>query len=455
MTPKEEGVLRIAGGQGFYGDAPGPLADVLTEEPDYVCLEALAELTLAILAKDRARDESLGYTRDLPLYLLQLLPALLDGRTRVITNAGGINPVGALAFLKQAAARFGLTGLTVALVTGDDLRGRPELLPPEWPAPAELAFASAYLGARPIVEALAGGAQLVITGRVADAALFLAPLVHEHGWGWDDADLLAAGTVVGHLLECSGQSTGGNHAGRWWDVPDPWRFGFPLADVGSRRDRDDLQAGGRGRRGQLRHRAPAAALRGRRPDRLPLAGRGGRHDQRAAGRPRRRPRARARRARPAGDGSLQGRGRDRATAGRRTSRSRSAGPTPPPRRWRPRDLARKRIAVAGLALEDWHVERFGVDALHGHAAAATAGLARDATTARRRSSCGWRGAPPTARPASRSRATSCPLALSGPPPGSTSATRSRPRASELLRILTTTVPRDPIDAGVRVQLEQL
>ena len=118
------------------------------------------------------------------------------------------------------------------------------------------------------------------------------------------------------------------------------------------------------------------------------------------------------------------------------------------------DLARKRIAVAGLALEDWHVERFGVDALHGHAAAATAGLrASDHGPAEVVLRMAWRTADrETCEQVARHIV---PLALSGPPPGSTSATRSRPRASELLRILTTTVPRDPIDAGVHVQLEQL
>ncbi len=453
MTPKEEGVLRIAGGQGFYGDAPGPLADVLTEEPDYVCLEALAELTLAILAKDRARDEALGYTRDLPLYLLQLLPALLDGRTRVITNAGGINPVGALAFLKQAAARFGLTGLTVALVTGDDLRGRPELLPPEWPAPAELAFASAYLGARPIVEALAGGAQLVITGRVADAALFLAPLVHEHGWGWEDADLLAAGTVVGHLLECSGQSTGGNHAGRWWDVREPWRFGFPLADVapdGTATIFKPEVAGGEVSfdtvRQQLLYEVgdPTAYLS---PDvvadmtsvQLDELG-----DDRV--------RVHGVRGRPAtGRYKVVGAQRDGWAADLTLA---FGWPDAAAKALAAADLARKRIAVAGLALEDWHVERFGVDALHGHAAAATAGLrASDHGPAEVVLRMAWRTA--DRESCEQVARHIVPLALSGPPPGSTSATRSRPRASELLHILTTTVPRAPVDAAVRVQLEQL
>jgi hypothetical protein len=169
----------------------------------------------------------LGYTRDLPLYLQQAMPYILDGRTRFITNAGGINPVAAGRAVVGAARSLGVSGLKVATVVGDDVRGRAS----ELGLPDDALFASAYLGARPIVEALDGGAQVVITGRVADASLFLAPLVHEFGWAWDDWDRLAAGIVVGHLLECSGQVTGGNYSGRWWQNPDPTRIAFPIGSV--------------------------------------------------------------------------------------------------------------------------------------------------------------------------------------------------------------------------------
>src|SRR5205807_5313611 len=126
-----------------------------------------------------------------------------------------------------AARWLGVSGVKVATVVGDDVRGRAS----ELGLPDDALFASAYLGARPIVEALDAGAQVVITGRVADASLFLAPLVHELGWAWDDWDRLAAGVVVGHLLECSGQVTGGNYSGRWWENPDPVRIAFPIAEV--------------------------------------------------------------------------------------------------------------------------------------------------------------------------------------------------------------------------------
>ena len=219
--------VRLGGGQGFYGDGHDPVVDVLRAGVDYLVCEALAELTLAILQKDRQKDESLGYTRDLPLYLRAALPYVADGRTRFITNAGGINPVAAGRAVVETLKAAGATGLTVATVVGDDVRMHANALG----LPDDVLFANAYLGARPIVEALAQGANVVVTGRVADASLFLAPLVHEHGWDWDDWDRLAAGIAIGHLLECSGQVTGGNYSGTWWDDPDPLRKAFPIATV--------------------------------------------------------------------------------------------------------------------------------------------------------------------------------------------------------------------------------
>src|SRR3954466_14498721 len=197
--------VRIAGGQGFYGDTPKAVQGLLDDGIDYLCLEALAELTLAILAKDRARDETLGYTRDLPRYLAAAFPAVLDGRTRVITNAGGINPAAAAHAAKETAKRMGVSGIRIATVLGDDLLGGVDhvraatssgLANMETGAafdtmPADPLFFAAYLGAFPIAEALSQGADIVITGRVADAALFLAPLIHEHGWKRDDWDRLA------------------------------------------------------------------------------------------------------------------------------------------------------------------------------------------------------------------------------------------------------------------------
>jgi hypothetical protein len=221
------GTVRLGGGQGFYGDGHEPVGALLEAGVDYLICEALAELTLAILQKDRQRDEALGFTRDLPLYVSQALPWLLDGRTKLVTNAGGINPIAAGRAVVDVLRTAGASGLTVATVVGDDVRPHAA----ELGLPEGALFANAYLGARPIAEALAQGADIVVTGRVADASLFVGPLVHEHGWAWDDWDRLAAGVVVGHLLECSGQVTGGNYSGRWWENARPTVVGFPIGEV--------------------------------------------------------------------------------------------------------------------------------------------------------------------------------------------------------------------------------
>ncbi|MEJ7585153.1 MAG: acyclic terpene utilization AtuA family protein [Acidimicrobiales bacterium] len=219
--------VRLGGGQGFYGDGHGPLADLLGSGLDFLVCEALAELTLAILQKDRQRDEAAGYTRDLPLYVHEALPWIVDGRTRLVTNAGGINPLAAGRAVEGALRAAGADAVKVATVVGDDVRP----IASELGLPDDALFANAYIGARPIVEALDAGADIVVTGRVADASLFLAPLIHAYGWAADDWDHLAAGVVVGHLLECSGQVTGGNWSGPWWENADPLRIGFPIADV--------------------------------------------------------------------------------------------------------------------------------------------------------------------------------------------------------------------------------
>ncbi|MFM7069296.1 MAG: acyclic terpene utilization AtuA family protein, partial [Actinomycetes bacterium] len=226
-APAAVSTVRIGGGQGFYGDGKIGLGPLLDAGVDFLVCEALAELTLAILAKDRLRDESLGWTRDLPAYVGAALPWLIDGRTRLITNAGGIHPVAAARAVIEWLRRNGGAGLRVATVVGDDLRPHAGALD----LPADTVFAAAYLGAAPVVRALDLRADIVITGRVADASLFLAPLVHAFGWGWSDWDRLGAGVTVGHLLECSTQVTGGNYSGAWWSHGDFTRPGLPIAEV--------------------------------------------------------------------------------------------------------------------------------------------------------------------------------------------------------------------------------
>ncbi|MEO7022189.1 MAG: acyclic terpene utilization AtuA family protein [Ktedonobacteraceae bacterium] len=236
--------VRIAGGLGFYGDSWQPIkASIERGNVQYVASDHLAELTLAILQKDRQRDPNLGYTRDLVPMLLDLLPLAMPRGVKFVLNAGGLNPLAAREVLLNALKKYGLK-LKVGVVLGDAMLDHLDELQRAGASLAhmdtgaeistvreKLLFASAYLGARPIVEALDAGADIVLTGRVADAALFLAPMVHEFGWQWDEWDKLAQGIVVGHLLECSGQATGGNFGGDWRALPDLAHIGYPIAEV--------------------------------------------------------------------------------------------------------------------------------------------------------------------------------------------------------------------------------
>ena len=254
--------VRIGAGQGFYGDTPdGAVAVAERGEVAYICCDALAELTMAILQKDRLRDPNGGFARDLASFMHELLPVARHNGIRIITNAGGMNPRAAAAAVREVAAELGIDGLRVATVSGDDVTSRLDELRGagvelrNMDTGADLAtirdrvvFAVAYLGARPIVDALEAGADVVVTGRVADASLFVAPMVHELGWGWDDWDRLAAGVVLGHLMECSGQATGGNFSGDWWNIPDLDRIGYPVCEVsedGSALLTKPAQTGGR------------------------------------------------------------------------------------------------------------------------------------------------------------------------------------------------------------------
>jgi hypothetical protein len=243
--------IRIGAGLGFYGDNWEPVAASIERGAvNFIASDHLAELTLAILQKDRQRDPTLGYARDLVPMLLRLWPLMHARGVRFVCNAGGLNPPGAAQALLAAFAAKGLTA-RVAVVTGDDVL--PQLIddaaPPDdfahlftsEPVTSvrdRLVFANAYLGAAPIVAALDAGAEIVITGRVADAALFLGPIAHSLGWSITsrapaDLDRLAQGLTVGHLLECSGQGSGGNFGsqGGWQAIPDLAHIGYPIAEV--------------------------------------------------------------------------------------------------------------------------------------------------------------------------------------------------------------------------------
>lgn len=253
--------VRIAGGLGFYGDSWRPIrASIERGNVQYVASDHLAELTLAILQKDRQRDPALGYTRDLVPMLADLLPLALPRGIKFILNAGGLNPLAARETLLAALKKFGVR-LKVGVVLGDSVMEQLDALQAAGVSLAHmdtgediatvrdrLLFASAYLGARPLVEALDAGADIVLTGRVADAALFLAPMVYELGWRWDEWNKLAQGIVVGHLLECSGQATGGNFGGDWRSIPDLAHIGYPIAEVWENGDALITKAPGTGGR---------------------------------------------------------------------------------------------------------------------------------------------------------------------------------------------------------------
>lgn len=237
-------VLRIASGQGFWGDLQrAPIDQARLGPIDVLVMDYLAEVTMSILQKQKLRDPAAGYARDFVEVVTELAPDVAEKRFKIISNAGGVNPEGCARAIVEGARARGVTGLKVAVVTGDDLLDRldeilaagAELRHMETGEPFtairdQIVSANAYLGAQPIAEALARGADIVVTGRTTDTGLTLAPLVHRFGWAWDDYDKMAAGTVAGHILECGAQSSGGNFTD-WHTVPDLARVGFPIAEV--------------------------------------------------------------------------------------------------------------------------------------------------------------------------------------------------------------------------------
>lgn len=238
-------MVRIASGQGFWGDLQRAPVDQVTGGPvDYLVMDYLAEVTMSILQKQRKKDPSLGYARDLLPLMAEILPVLMRKRIAVITNGGGVNPLACSNAILALARKQGITGLKVGVVLGDDILPRlddlmaqgHELRHMETQEPLRtirdrVQSANVYFGAFPIVEALRRGAQIVITGRTTDTGLTLAPMIFEFGWKQDDWNLLAAGTVAGHILECGAQASGGNFSADWQNVPDLAHVGFPIAEA--------------------------------------------------------------------------------------------------------------------------------------------------------------------------------------------------------------------------------
>jgi len=236
MTPKNK--IRIGCGAGFSGDRIEP-AVILAEKGnlDYLVLECLAERTIGLAQKRKAIDPDQGYDPLLERRLELLLPVLKKNKVRLITNMGAANPVAAAGKIIEIAKRLNLS-VTVAAVTGDDvyqLISGDEIAMETGNAlkkSGQIISANAYLGADAIIPALETGAEIIITGRVADPSLFVAPLAYEFGWSLNDADIIGKGTVIGHLLECAGQICGGYFADPVnKPVEDMENLGHPFADV--------------------------------------------------------------------------------------------------------------------------------------------------------------------------------------------------------------------------------
>ena len=243
---KGEKVIRVASGQGFWGDwLDAPRRQVEGGPVDYLMLDYLAEVTMSILQKQKERDPAMGYARDFIGAMESVLPAVVDRGVKVIANAGGVNPVACAHAVLDVARKANAAGkVKVGVVTGDDLLPHLDRLiasghalthmetgEPLSTVRDRVLSANAYIGSTPIVEALAKGANVVVTGRSTDTALTMAPLRHEFGWGAQDWDKLAAGIIAGHIIECGAQCSGGNCLYDWRNIPDLANIGYPIVEA--------------------------------------------------------------------------------------------------------------------------------------------------------------------------------------------------------------------------------
>ncbi|HKI46513.1 MAG TPA: acyclic terpene utilization AtuA family protein [Balneolales bacterium] len=237
-------VIRIASGQGFWGDLPrAPIDQVRNGEIDYLVMDYLAEVTMSILQKQKMRNPEYGYARDFVDVVAEVLPDISQRGIRIISNAGGVNPIACKDAIFRIAGERGFANLKIAVIDGDDILGRiKELIDaghelrnmddnrPIKEVADQLLSANVYFGAQPVVDALKAGADIVITGRVTDTGLTLAPMIYEFGWDENDFDRMAAGTIAGHIIECGAQCTGGNFTD-WESVPDIEAIGFPIIEA--------------------------------------------------------------------------------------------------------------------------------------------------------------------------------------------------------------------------------
>jgi hypothetical protein len=230
-------IVRIGGASGFWGDSSVAAPQLVRSGPlDYLVFDYLAETTMAILAAARLKRAELGYATDFVEAMRSVLGEIAAKKIKVVSNAGGIHPRACVAALEKMIAAAGLA-LKVAVVEGDDVSAQVALLAAggtrdmfsDEALPEHVVSANAYLGALPIARALAAGADIVVTGRVVDSALALGPLMHEFGWSASDYDLLAAGSLAGHIIECGCQATGGLYTD-WESVPDWATIGYPIVE---------------------------------------------------------------------------------------------------------------------------------------------------------------------------------------------------------------------------------
>lgn len=241
-TPKK--MIRVANAQGFWGDSLlGPKRLVEEGPVDYLTFDYLSEITMSIMQKQRMRDPKSGYARDFIKMLKMIMPQCRDKGIKLIANAAGVNAPACLAATKQALSEIGLQGIRIGIVEGDDILDKLDVLTNageelvNMDTGAALASvkndiisANVYIGAASIVEALQQGADIVITGRASDPSLAVAPLVYEFGWSFEDFDKIASATVLGHIIECGPQCTGGNYTD-WRDVQDFAHIGFPVVEA--------------------------------------------------------------------------------------------------------------------------------------------------------------------------------------------------------------------------------
>jgi hypothetical protein len=236
--------IRIASGQGFWGDLPSaPINQVRKGPIDYLVMDYLAEVTMSIMQKQKLRNPDYGYARDFVGVVREILPDIAEKGIKVISNAGGVNPEACKEQILEAIEKQGYDDIQVAVVDGDNILNDLDTLiedghllnnmetgEPIASVKDELLSANVYFGSRPIVEALNKGADIVVTGRVTDTGLTLAPMIHEFDWSFEDYNKMSAGTIAGHIIECGAQVSGGNFTD-WEKVDDFVDIGFPIIEA--------------------------------------------------------------------------------------------------------------------------------------------------------------------------------------------------------------------------------